>query len=429
MAKLQAKALIHQYKYVHSKAKYPLLVAGYGSGKTHALIYRILRFLTEIPKCTIGAYMPTVDLAKKILFPRLEEIFAGSKILYKLNRSEGVMQIWMPTGKAEIIFRSMDNYARIIGFQTTHAVIDEIDTLSQDKSTECWVRILARNRKAFKNPDGSPGINTVGVTSTPEGYKFLYHMWVKEHGDNPDYEMIKGRTEDNFHLPPDYVESLRATYSSNLIEAYLNGEFCNLTGNTVYEMFDRFKNDTKLTLADFPSAALHIGADFNIGRSALCVAVKGDEGQIFVLEEGHHLMDTPAMISFIQNKYPKRTIIMYPDASGRARKSVDASKSDHKLLRDAGFRINAPKKNPPVRERVVSVQASFLNAKGERNLFINVDACPNLVDQLSKQIFDATSAPEKNGHEDPLDALGYVVNRINGLNRPTTTIARMRMGI
>ena len=63
------------------------------------------------------------------------------------------------------------------------------------------------------------------------------------------------------------------------------------------------------------------------------------------------MRDTPSMILEIQKRYDGRLIIVYPDASGNSRKTVDASKSDIGLLKDAGFRVSAPTKNPPVRDR------------------------------------------------------------------------------
>jgi len=431
MAKLVGAALPHQYKFIMSPAKYPALVSGLGAGKTEALVYRTLKMLTEIKEARIGIYEPTVDLLKRIIYPRFEDIFANSGILYKLNKSEGVMDIWMPLGKCQIIFRSMDNYTRIIGYETHHAILDEIDTLSREKAMEVWVRVLARNRKKFTLADGSWGKNTVGITTTPEGFAFVYNMWMKEHVGNPEYELIRGRTQDNHHLPPDYVDSLRRTYPPQLIEAYLNGRFVNLSGNTVYDGYDREKSNTNLVLADFPvSDAVHLGMDFNIGRMSAIVAMKSAETkQLFAVGELHNLMDTPAMIEAIKAKLPDRQIIVYPDASGRSRKSVDASKSDIKLLRDAGFRINAPRKNPPVRERVLSMNTLFLNGEGDRNFFVNATLCPNFVEALEKQVYDDNSVPIKDGKEDINDAAGYLCNRIFGLAKPTTVIGRMRVGI
>ncbi len=431
MGKLQGKALPHQYKYIFSKAKFPALVTGLGGGKTEALVYRALHFMSTIPKVELGIYEPTVDLTKRILYPRFEDIFANSGLKYKLNKSDGILEVWMPTGKATLIFRSMDTFSRIIGYQTHHALIDEIDTMPKEKATQVWVRIIARNRKKFYLPDGTLGKNTVGITTTPEGFSFVYQMWMKDHLDNPEYELIRGKTADNHHLPPDYIDSLRATYPPQLIKAYLEGEFVNLEGNTVYQTFDRQKSNTPLTLNDFPPATpLHIGMDFNVGRMAAVVAcITQNPTQLFVVDEIHHAMDTPEMIMIIKKKYPSRTITVYPDASGRSRKAVDASKSDIRLLRDAGFRVSAPKKNPPVRERVVTVNTLFLNAKGERSLFINVSRCPNLTEQLEKQVYDDNSVPVKDNNEDPLDALGYLCNRAAGLARPTSAVTKMRFGV
>ena len=433
MGRLVGQALPHQYKFIHSQAKYPALVSGLGAGKTEALVYRTLKFMTQIPNLRIGIYEPTVDLLKRIIYPRFEDIFANSGIPYKLNKSDGIMQIWMPTGMAEIIFRSMDNYTRIIGYETHHAILDEIDTIPKDKAFEVWVRVLARNRKSFTDPKtGERGMNTVGITTTPEGFNFVYNMWVKEHADNPEYELIRGRTADNHHLPADYVSSLRATYPPQLIDAYLEGQFVNMTGQTVYSGFHRESSNTNLTINDFPvSNAIHIGMDFNVGRMSAVVGMKSSEEaikQLYIVDEFHNLMDTPAMIEAIKARYPDRTIIIYPDASGRSRKSMDASKSDIRLLREAGFRINAPKKNPPVRERVLSMNTLFLNGEGERNLFVNVSKCPNFTEALEKQVYDDNSMPIKDGTEDINDAAGYLVNRVFGLARPMTTVGRMKVG-
>lgn len=432
--KARAKALKHQYLFLSSTARFPLLLAGLGSGKTEALIYKTLDFITKVPNASVGLYEPTVDLIKRILYKRFEEIFASSGYKYTLNKTDNILKVWMHHGIAEIVFRSMENHTRIIGYENHIAICDEIDTLDADKAMEVWIRVLARTRKKYYLPDGSRGKNTIGVTTTPEGFKFCYKMWVKEHADNPDYELIKARTLDNYHLDPEYVPTLRATYPPQLIEAYLNGEFISLKGNVVYSGFNRSESNTNLTLIDFPSSqTIHIGMDFNVGRMAAVVGMRNTSddsnvSKMYIIDELHHLMDTPAMITAIQTRYPNRTIIVYPDASGRSRKSQDASKSDIRLLRDAGFKVNAPNKNPPVRERTVSVNAAFLNSDNQRALFVNVDKCPNLTEVLEKQVYDDNSIPVKDGSEDPADALGYLINRTLGLARPTTMVAKMKFG-
>ena len=343
------------------------------------------------------------------------------------------MQIWMPNGMCELVFRSMDNYTRIIGYETHHSLLDEIDTIPKDKAFEVWARVIARNRKHFIDiHTGIRGINTVGITTTPEGFNFVYQLWVKDHADNPDYELMTGKTSDNYHLPPDYADTLRATYPPAMVKAYLEGEFVNMAGNTVYDGFDRINSNTDLTIKDFPeSQMLLIGMDFNVGRESAVVGMRAsdNEKRLYIVDEFHNLIDTPAMINAIRARYPHRAITVYPDASGGSRKSVDASKSDIKLLRMAGFRINAPRRNPPIRERVLSTNTMFLNGQGERSMFVNVRKCPNATEALERQVYDDNGVPLKDGKEDINDGLGYLCNRVFGLARPTTVIGRMRVGI
>ena len=48
-----------------------------------------------------------------------------------------------------------------------------------------------------------------------------------------DRKLIKMRTADNPHLPPDFIERLKEEYDPNLLQAYLNGEFVNLNTGQV----------------------------------------------------------------------------------------------------------------------------------------------------------------------------------------------------
>ena len=432
MAVLKARTLKHQQAFIDTTAKYTALVCGLGAGKTEALLYSVLRDISVIPKAQIMIAEPTVDLLKRIIYPRLEDILAGSGIMYKLNRSESIMDIWMPMGKCTIVFRSMEVPSRLIGLQVHKSYIDELDVLPKDKAFDVWIRILARTRLKYKNPDGTPGMNSVHVTTTPEGFRMTYELWVKEHKDNPDYKLLRGKTMDNHHLPADYVSSLEKTFTGPQGKAYLLGEFVNLKGLTVYSSFDRFKNNTDLTISDFPtSQMINIGWDFNVGRSAAAVLMRGDGDMVYQVNEFHHVADTPAMIDIIKATYPNRIITVFPDASGRSRKSVDASKSDIRLIRDAGFRVNAPKKNPPIRQRVVSTNVMFMDGHGERRLMINGTTCPYTVECLEKQVYTENGDPEKDntGTDDMLDALTYCIDRIHGLAKPTASVGRMRFGI
>lgn len=425
MGLLQREVLPHQYKMIYAEQTYPALVCGFGAGKSETLVMKALKQLFEIQDAHIAIYEPTVDLIKRIMYPRFEEILGNTGLVYKLNKSEGILTI---TNVGTIIFRSLENPSRIIGYEVHHSHIDELDTLDEDKAEDAWIKIIARNRKRIPNNSK----NTVSVYTTPEGYRFVYKRWKKKYDEdiakkgNSDYFLIKGSTYDNPFLPPEYIETLENSYPKQLIKAYLNGEFVNLQFGQVYVNFDVDLNDCNIELPRGNTDIIHLGMDFNVGHmSAVAVIIRNDIA--YAVDEICDKKDTPTMINEIKYRYDGKKVIIYPDASGNSRKTVDASKSDIALLREAGFQVNAPSKNPPIKDRILTVNSMFCNAKDIRRLFINSSVCKNLVDNLNEQSYDDAGNPKKTNNVDHLlDALGYVIHRKFGLTSAKTTVMRMK---
>ena len=157
-------------------------------------------------------------------------------------------------------------------------------------------------------------VNTVSIFSTPEGFRFAYQRWSKNKTE--DYQMIQAHTNSNPFLPDDYIQALESTYPPQLLEAYLKGQFVNLTSGTVYSSYDRDKcNSSEEIVANEP---LFIGCDFNVTKQAATVYVK--RGEVWhAVDELIDMYDTPDMIDTIKAKYQRNVVYIYPDASGGAR--------------------------------------------------------------------------------------------------------------
>jgi len=172
---LKKKMLKHQIAMLKSTAPATALVSGFGGGKTECMIMKVLQQLFAYVNPTIAVAEPTIDLVKKILYPRFTEIFDSAGITYKLNKSEGVITVH---GIGTIIFLSLDNSERIIGFQSAFFHVDEIDTLEADKAELVWNKCLGRNRQKLvlrypelekiKDKESRfPLYNTISAYSTP----------------------------------------------------------------------------------------------------------------------------------------------------------------------------------------------------------------------------------------------------------------------
>lgn len=399
-----------QFDYMMAEDPYPAMVAGFGAGKTEAAVLRSIIGKLKYPGLNRGFYEPTYDLVRMIAFPRFEEVLTRLEIPYKLFKSP--LNYISVEGYGSIFFRSMDAPGRIIGYEHADADVDELDTLKAADAGEVWRRILSRNRQ--KKPDGAA--NTIGVTTTPEGFRFVYQTWKRDPG--PGYRIIQAPTESNPHLPAGYVDSLRAIYPEALLQAYLMGEFVNLTSGTVYHTFSRELNHSDAV--EQRGEHLHIGMDFNVQQMSAVIHVIR-EGDPIAVAELTGVFDTPAMIEMIKDRYPAHRITVYPDASGGGRKTVDASTNDLALLRQAGFAVSVDSTNPSVRDRVLAMCGMLSNAKGERRYRVNTRRCPEYTGCLEQQAYDKHGAPDKTqGLDHAPDAAGYFIHRMFPVNKPAS---------
>lgn len=388
-----------QWDFAAAPEQFPAMVAGFGAGKSEAAIWRTLRLKREHPTCDVAYYLPTYDLVTRMALPRFDEILTNLGARFKINKNDSVIEI---ANCGSIILRTMDNPARIVAYEVADSVLDELDTLPTEKAREVWNKAIARNRQ--KKPGGS--INSVAVATTPEGFRFVYERWKK----NPvaGCRLIKASTMSNAaNLPDGYIDTLRANYPSNLLLAYLEGEFVNLTSGSVYAEYDRALNNSTETKQ--VSEPLHIGMDFNVGKMSAVIFVMRN-GNPHAVDELTGLIDTPAMVAAIKSRYEGHAIFVYPDASGGSRKSNDASVSDISLLRAARFTVLAPPGNPHVKDRVLSMNQMIHN-QDSRRLRVNADLCPMFVEGLEKQAYDKNGEPDKTAGLDHVnDAAGYFIS-------------------
>ena len=384
------EVLKHQRAFLNSEFRHTGLIGGFGSGKTFAGVLKTVKKKIELKGIDVAYYLPTYSLIKDIAFSEFSNILNLFQIPYTLNRTDKEFQT--PYGR--IIMRTMDNPDLIVGYEVGYSLIDEADVLPKEKMRDVFSKVLSRNRK--KLPDGK--INQLDFVSTPEGFKFLYDFFVLNKSEQK--HLIKGKTYDNPFLPDDYVLALEDEYTPQQIEAYLNGEFVNLTSGTVYIEFDRKLNHSDVVAE--PNEVIHIGMDFNITKmNAVAHVVRN--GLKYAVSEFINEYDTFSLASKIRKVYENHKVVIYPDASGNARNT--SGKSDHQILRDFKFTIVAPSKNPFVRDRVNSVNRNFR----DKTYFVNTYNCPTYSEALERQTYKNGEPDKQSGFDHVTEAGGYFV--------------------
>ena len=399
-----------QYDFLTSTKKHTGFVAGFGSGKSYIGTLKSLhKIISGVPKTAY--YLPTYGDIRDIAFDGFPTVAEALGYDFKLNKTD--KEFTLLAGKTEIgkvLFRNMSEPESIVGYQVGYTLIDETDILKQKIMDKAFKKILGRNRLIVPvedeeliaeytstgiTPDGTylhSGnmmlcyVNSIDVAGTPEGFKWFYDRFVTRKNENTDL-LIKASTYSNLHnLPDDFIETLRSQYPAELFEAYVNGEFINLTTGTIYKYYNRITNQSDE--ADNGIEELFIGQDFNIGGCVSIVYVKRDDDIIAVDE--YESYDTNMIIQNTKSRYPNRVISFYPDASGNAKKT-SASETDITMLRNAGFKVLVNGRNPSVKDR-----HNISNNKFEKGqLKVNSKKCPKYAQALEQHAYSSNGEPDK----------------------------------
>lgn len=378
----------------HLNTKYRAFVGGFGSSKTFSGCLDLLIFASKNPKTRQGYFAPTYTDIRDIFYPTIEE--AAELMGFTVEIKRGDKEVSLYRGRlyyGTIICRSMDNPGSIVGFKIARALVDEIDTLPKDKANTAWNKIIARLRLKIDGVE-----NGVGVTTTPEGFMFVYSKFAED--PTASYSMVQSSSYENQeYLPDDYIETLLETYPEELANAYIHGLFVNLKSGTVYNAYNRIKCRSTETIKS--NEPLRIGMDFNVTNMSAVVYVMRDKVW-HAVDELKQIYDTPAMIETIKERFIGHSIRIYPDASGGSRKSVDASKSDISLLESANFSVYANKSNPLVKDRVLSTNKAFQ----DELLKINDKMCPEYARCMEQLSYDKNGEPDKKSNIDHLPDAG-----------------------
>lgn len=418
------------------------LIGGFAAGKTKAFCYKTV-ILAGLNAGYEGAIAePTERLVSTHLVPNMIEVLEDMGIPYDLDKSHNIFHMYFKEGTTKVYCLSGENWQRLVAYNLAFFGSDETDTSSQEIASQMMKKAISRVRKGR--------VLQIYTTSTPEGLKYLYGVfvekpskegtlkkimgvapgtdepYVREHigtitvdGEAKTYRSIHATSYENPTIERSFISSMKVDYTAEQWKVWALGQFGNLNSHRVFHAFDREKNNAKETINDFPrSEAVHVGMDFNVGQMAGIIHIITPAGLPIAVDEICKVRDTPAMIAELRKRYTHRPIIVYPDASGKSENTVGLA-TNHTLLRDAGFKIVVDPSNPAVGDRINSTNAMFLNATGERRYLINTSRCPVLTSALEKQAWNKGSHKDDiNDH--PTDAASYFIHKVWPLRgRPT----------
>jgi phage terminase large subunit len=390
---MQIELFKHQLEFMKSKCTHTAIVGGFGCGKSFIGVAKTVEMKLAMPGVDVAYYLPTYPLIRDMAFQRFSDYLDLRKIPYTLHETN--KEFITPYGR--IIMRSMDNPSLIVAYETGYAIIDEADVVPKNKIKVAFRNILARNRANLPNGEK----NKLDFVSTPEGFNFMYNFFVKEASN--DKLLINAKTEDNTTLGDDYIENIKKNYTINQQRAYLYGEFVNIENDTVYGSYNR--EECRHNLTPITGELLYVGVDFNITNMNAVIHIKRDRN-FYAVGEIAKAYNTQSICEQLKVMYPNHNITINPDASGNARNS-NSTATDFSIFKKAGFKVDAPRKNPKVQERVNSLNLAFET----KQYFIDDTACPIYAESLEKQSYKDGVPDKTSGYDHITEAGGYSIYR------------------
>lgn len=324
MALIKYNRLPYQAAFDDSTKFYDCLFAGYGAGKTFALVMKMLKLAALNQGLAGGFLSPDMQMFKRDVIPTLEDISKTSGIRYEFKGNPARIELY-DFGTTVYVFHGEDDGQSIRGPNLAWGVINEVTLLSEKafKAFIARVRIKAAS------------LRQIAMSGTPEGFTWAYDMFVAD--PRPDSDVFYGDMRLNRHIAEGYADLLVSSYDDIMQQLYVEGKFVNATKGAALYKFNRARHVVN-RVNYHPELPVWVALDFNVMPMAATLFnrypdklsdrpawVRGPLSHVKIGafdEVNIHDGDTWKLRDAIRDKTPGcNNVILFPDPAGLARKT------------------------------------------------------------------------------------------------------------
>lgn len=402
-----------QFAFLFSLSKISIAIAGIRGGKTHAgalktILYALTHSCNEDQVHLVCS--PTYPMSK-VPINKIFRILYDKKIfpvcpLIRYARSERIFYLRSLDGRGtKIQILSMHDPDKARGIEALSAWLDEGAYMTE----EAWEIIQGR----LADNDGP-----AWITTTPAGYNFIHDLYVKAVEERDAGVALSKRVIRVFHwssLENSFISKsgfrrIQDQYDSRTYAQEIEGLFVRVAG-LVYHPFGALNiRPWKFN----PRLPVYVGQDFNVGKMCSSFSQSSSLRSLHIFHErAEPDSDTVDLARYLdrfcgEHRIEKSQVTIYPDASGNSRNTT--GKSDHQILREAKYRVRAPKKNPFVKDRVNCVNGLLRPHNGTPRLHVD-PSCKEHIKCFRNQIWKEDSDPpepdKEHGFDHMMDGVGY----------------------
>ena len=371
-------------------SRFKTVVAGRRFGKTFLSVNMLLQAAVTGKDKHCWYVAPTYGSAKEIAWDMLIHTIP-QEYISKTNESSLLLRL---INGSVISLKGAEKPNNLRGRALDFVVLDEF----ADMRPEAWFEVI---RPSLSDRQGS-----AVFIGTPKGRNHFYDLWAKGMDGANDWSSFQYTTLEGGNVSPEEIESARADLDERTFKQEYEAAFVTYQG-LIYYGFSR--EESVLDIGD-DSGTLHIGMDFNLDPMSAVICIRKGEKLYAVDEIVMYGSNTDEMVAEIINRYPRRSIIIYPDPASRQRKTSAGGRTDLSILQNAGFSVKAKNSHALVRDRINAVNSRLLSGDGKRHFYVS-PKCKQTIKSLERQTYkEGTSIPNKDdGFDHMNDAVGYLI--------------------
>ena len=332
---------------LNDPSRYKIVSSGRRFGKSYFSVLFLLNKPLEANERRWIVF-PTYRQAKMVSWNLLKSIFANKQAT--INETE--LSITLDNG-AKIELKGADKPDSLRGVSTTMVVMDEYAFMKENVWGEIIQPTLAESR------------GEALFVGTPSGLNHFYDLFVKGQSDNSDYKSWQFTTLDGGFISEEEVENAKKNLDKRTFQQEYEASFLTAANRCAYN----FSRDIHCRVME-KSPRMFWGIDFGVASYMTAILMcENTAGEVYVFDEiGLQNSNTFELAKLMQLK--GRGLPVYPDPAGKARTS-NSTKSDHKILQEAGFTVISKKSNPTQKDRMNALNRMLEDATGKHKLFIN----------------------------------------------------------
>ena len=399
-----------QLAITQAQQRFRVVIAGRRFGKTHLSVRELCK-AASIPEKEVWYVAPTYKQAKMIVFKKLRKKLQSLRWVSKINETS--LSFELKNGST-ISLKGADNYDSLRGVGLDFLVMDEF----ADIEPEAWFETL--------RPTLADTMGKALFIGTPKGMNWAKDLFDMAAEYPEEWASFQYTTEQGGNVSIEEIEAARRSLDERTFNQEFRGTFETFSGRIFYA-FERFYNVKQYEFG--VPHELHIGMDFNINPIVATVAVKNGDHLHVIDEIKIFGSSTDEMVDEIKTRYPTQRIVVYPDPAGAQRKTSAGGRTDHSILRNAGFTVKARNVTASVRDGINAVNAKLRSSTGITTLHIAPN-CKYVIECLEKQTYkDGTSVPDKeSGFDHMNDALRYMVDYLYPVRKEAAPYIPQRWG-